>query len=116
MNISDETREKFNLKVNPSNFIYSILGGQAKFTPEMIQDIEAYWGITAEDLFTFTKKAIDKSGTTLEVNIKIENVPTYRADKETIWKFSVVTAETKQELLYEFFSGSTLWPKSVDKE
>ncbi|MFA6049677.1 MAG: hypothetical protein WC761_00500 [Candidatus Paceibacterota bacterium] len=110
----DEFVEKeFGVKWDPADFTFSILEGQIRFSPEMVQDVKSYYGISPRELFQFVREAVVKAKTKEEVDVVIKTVLAHRQAKEAIYKMSVVVSSSKVEIAKVYFSMPPTVPTEI---
>lgn len=105
--------EEFDVKWNQSDFTFSILGGQAKFTPEFVFDIQSYYDLSSREMFQIVREAIVRSKTKEEVDVVVRIVPAYRRTKEAIFKMMIITSDTKTQLFETYFSTAPIVPTEI---
>lgn len=66
------------------------LDGRFTFTPEMAEDMHAYYNITPDDLISFVKEAALDSEASASFDVRVTMLPAFRRTVETIFKMSVV--------------------------
>lgn len=66
------------------------LEGRFTFTVEMAKDLQDYYNIIADELLSFVTEASAKLPGTDPLDIRVEILPVFRPDAESIFKISVV--------------------------
>lgn len=66
------------------------LEGRFTFTVEMAKDLQDYYDITPDGLISFVDEASTKLPGTDPLDIRVETLPAFRPETESIFKISVV--------------------------
>jgi hypothetical protein len=101
----------WNGKSNPDDFTYSFLDGQCRVSPEFLEDLEAYYDISPDNLLTYVRDSITDAGYKGEVDIRISMMKSFRRQKESLWEIRLVEANTKNDIVARmYFSGLPIKP------
>lgn len=107
---------QWNGKVNPADFTFSFLDGQFRATPELLEDLEAYYDISPDELLSFIRDTVTTAGIKDEVDLHISKLRAYRPRKESVWEFQVVNSKTKAVLARTYFSGLPIKPAVIGSD
>lgn len=109
----DQVSKDFNVKWNPKDLTFSILDGIARFTPEMVRDLETYYAISPRQLFQFVKDVCEETENEEEVDIKVSFVAPFRPESESICRIELYTFGSREILADQYFSGPAIKPANV---
>lgn len=90
--ISETLMAACRVKVNPHNFTFEAFDGKFRCSPEMLDDLEAYYRITADSIFEMilvlekTNQFYDQG----EIDLQVRQVKTLRPNDHQIWELAIV--------------------------